>query len=186
MTNNGASWKERVKSRPALAAAARALLAAFRVASRPRLALVSLWYRARLKRCGRNVGFETGMIVRNPGRVSIGDRCTFSSFVVLDAHDDITIGDDCLFALRVTVSTATHDHGRDPMNAVTTTRPVVIGNNVWFGVGATVLPGITIGDGAVVGAHALVTKDVPPRAIVVGVPARILKFRAPEGGTDGP
>ena len=63
------------------------------------------------------------------------------------------------------------------MRATTVTKPVVIGNDVWFGVGATVLPGITIGDGAVIGSHALVTKNVPPYAIVVGVPARIHKYR---------
>lgn len=181
MTTGSGSMKAWVKSQPALAGPARAIVGALRAAARPRLALTSLRYRLRLKRCGKGVGFENGMIIRNPGRVSIGDRCTFSSFVVLDAHGDITIGDDCLFALRVTVSTATHDHGRDPMNAVTITKPVVIGNNVWFGVGATVLPGITIGDGAVVGAHALVTKDVPPRAIVVGVPGRILRYRDTPG-----
>ena len=182
MATGGGPLKAWVKSRPALAGAARACLGFLRLLARPRLALDTLRYRLTLGRCGRGVGFETGMVVRNPGRISIGDRCTFSSFVVLDAHDDITIGNDCLFALRVTVSTATHDLARDPMNSATVTKPVVIGNNVWFGVGATVLPGITIGDGAVVGAHALVTKDVPPRAIVVGVPARILRSRGPEGG----
>ena len=117
------------------------------------------------------------MIIRNPRKVSIGDRCSFGALVVLDAHDRITIGNDCMFAVRVTVSTATHDYGNTPMNSVTLTRPVIIGNDVWLGVGATVLPGVTIGDGAVIGAQALVTKDVPPRAIVVGVPARVVKYR---------
>ena len=56
-------------------------------------------------------------------------------------------------------------------------KTVIIGDDVWLGVGATVLPGVKIGNGAVIGAHALVTKDVPQKAIVVGVPARILKYR---------
>lgn len=66
-----------------------------------------------------------------------------------------------------------------------TTKPVVakltiIGNDVWIGHGAFIMPGVTIGDGAVVGAMAVVTKDVPPYAVVVGSPARIMKFRFPD------
>lgn len=58
-------------------------------------------------------------------------------------------------------------------------RGVTIGNDVWIGYDAVVLPGLTIGDGAVVGANAVVTKDVPPYAIVAGVPATILRYRFP-------
>jgi acetyltransferase-like isoleucine patch superfamily enzyme len=57
------------------------------------------------------------------------------------------------------------------------TGPTVIGNDVWIGKGATVLTGLTVGDGAVVGTRAVVTKSVPPYAIVVGNPARILRYR---------
>ena len=55
--------------------------------------------------------------------------------------------------------------------------PTVIGNDVWLGKGATVLAGVTVGDGAVVGARAVVTKSVPPYAVVAGNPARILRYR---------
>ena len=57
---------------------------------------------------------------------------------------------------------------------------IVIGNDVWIGYHATIMQGVTIGDGAIVGARAVVTKDVPPYAIVGGVPARILKYRFDE------
>lgn len=57
---------------------------------------------------------------------------------------------------------------------------VVIGNDVWIGLNASVMGGVTIGDGAIVGAHSLVTKDVPPYAIVGGVPAKIIKYRFSE------
>jgi hypothetical protein len=83
-----------------------------------------------------------------------------------------------MFAAKVTISTATHDHRLEPMNQRTLTMPVVIEDGVWLGVGATVLPGVRIARGAVVGAHALVTKDVPPLAIVVGVPARVMRYRS--------
>lgn len=58
-------------------------------------------------------------------------------------------------------------------------KPVTIGNDVWIGLRVMVLGGVTIGDGAVVGAGAIVTKDVPPYAVVGGVPARIIKYRFP-------
>lgn len=55
--------------------------------------------------------------------------------------------------------------------------PIVIGNDVWIGTGAIILPEVRIGDGAIIGAGAVVTHDVPPYAVVVGVPARILRYR---------
>ena len=59
-------------------------------------------------------------------------------------------------------------------------RDIVIGNDVWIGYEAVILAGVTIGDGAVIGARAVVTKDVPPYAIVGGVPARVIRSRFPE------
>ena len=59
-------------------------------------------------------------------------------------------------------------------------RPVVLGNDVWIGHGAVVLPGVSVRSGAVLGAGAVATKDIPPFAIAVGIPARVLRFRFPE------
>ena len=71
-------------------------------------------------------------------------------------------------------------HPIDPAVRVTlweAAKPITIGNNVWIGYGASILRGVTVGDGAVIGTYAVVTKDVPPGAIVGGVPARVLRMR---------
>lgn len=149
---------------------------------RPYHSLFTAVQRLRLRRCGRRVDFSTSMIIRNPRNISIGDDCSFSNFVILDAHDRITIGSGCMFANNVVIATATHDDRVDPMRSMLLKSPVTIGNNVWLGIGATVLPGITIGDGAIIGARALITRDVPPRAVVVGVPGRVVRVREDTAG----
>ncbi|MBO3086476.1 DapH/DapD/GlmU-related protein [Cellulomonas fengjieae] len=83
----------------------------------------------------------------------------------------IDIGDGSLIGHNAVITTLNHDMSPS-RRADLHPAPVVVGRGVWFGANVTVLPGVTIGDGAVVGAGAVVTKDVPPRAVVVGVPAK--------------
>ncbi len=121
--------------------------------------------------------YALGLTIRYHEHVSIGCRCSFGGNVVLNAYDRIEIGDDCMFAYGVVVTTATHDYAADVMNKSFVKKPVRIGSNVWIGVNAIILPGITIGSGAVVGAGAVVTKDVPENTIVAGNPAAAIKKR---------
>ena len=88
----------------------------------------------------------------------------------------VTIGDDVMIGPRCVIVSHEHlfaDNSR-PMNSqgMAPDLPVVIGNDVWLGVGVTLLPGVRIGDGAVVAAGGVVTKDVEPGVVVGGVPAR--------------
>ncbi len=102
--------------------------------------------------------------------------------VILDVAP-VTIGDRVLLGPAVQIYTATH-----PLDARTRARglesgsPVVIGHDVWIGGGAIVLPGITIGDRAVIGAGSVVTKDVPADVVVAGNPARVVR-ELPLSGT---
>jgi acetyltransferase-like isoleucine patch superfamily enzyme len=92
----------------------------------------------------------------------------------------IEIGDHVLLAQFVNLIAVGHGtRAGTPMDAqpLPDKRGIRIGNDVWIGAGATVLPGVSIADGAVIGAGAIVTHDVPPNAIVAGNPARILKYR---------
>ncbi len=87
----------------------------------------------------------------------------------------ITIGDGSLIGSHVVL--ATINHGQDPaQRGDNLPYPIIIGKNVWIGSHATILPGVTVGDGAIVAAGAVVTKNVLPNAIVGGVPAKIIKM----------
>ena len=86
----------------------------------------------------------------------------------------IEIGDDVLIGHQVVIATLNHD--LDPAKRGNMTpAPVKIGNKVWIGAHATVLPGVTVGEGAVIAAGAVVTKDVPANTVVAGVPAKPIK-----------
>lgn len=86
----------------------------------------------------------------------------------------ITIGEGSLIGHNATLTTL--NHSMDPAHrADMTPAPITIGRDVWFGANVTVVPGITIGDAAIIGAGSVVTKDVPARAVVAGVPARVIR-----------
>jgi len=101
-------------------------------------------------------------------RVFINAGCTFQD------QGGVTIGDDSLIGHNVVFATLNHD--LDPARrADMHPAPIVVGRNVWIGSNATVLPGVSIGDNAVVAAAAVVTKDVPAGTVVVGSPARVVR-----------
>ena len=108
--------------------------------------------------------------------VSFGAR-TFANYglVLLDPAP-IAIGDDVQIATNVQLVTATHPVDPDERRALwEMAHPVTLEDGAWLGAGAIVLPGVTVGRDAVVGAGAVVTRDVPPRTVVAGNPARVLR-----------
>jgi maltose O-acetyltransferase len=99
--------------------------------------------------------------------------------VILDAAP-VTFGDDVMLAPGVLISTATHP--LDPQRrqkGIETARPITIGNNVWVGMGAKILDGVTIGDNAVIAAGAVVNINVPANTVVAGVPAKVIREITP-------
>ncbi len=139
-------------------------------------------------RFGRFVWIGNGCALRcHEGHLSIGDKTVFGSNIVVNCQLDIEIGRECLFADWIYIADFDHifDEPHEPIRSQgIETSPIKIGDGVWVGEKSTILRGVTIGDGAVVGAHALVNRDVPPGAVVGGTPARILKMRP--GWEDGP
>lgn len=130
-----------------------------------------------LKHCGKNVNIEKG--AQFSTEVSLGDNSGIGANATISSY--VTIGNDVMMGPECLIYTANHTlQRRDiPMRLQghEQARPVVIGNDVWIGGRVIILPGVHIGDGAVIGAGSVVTKDVPPYAIVGGNPAKVIKER---------
>ena len=89
----------------------------------------------------------------------------------------ISIGENCLLAPHVVISAATHALDAEARAAgVEFTAPITLGNNCWLGANSTILPGVILGDGVVVGAGAVVTKSFPSNVVLAGVPAKIIRY----------
>lgn len=123
-------------------------------------------------RFGREVFLDT-----HGGRITLGRHVRINTGSVLVSYASISIGDDCLIGEYVSIRDANHGTaaGQAMRMQPHSSAPIVIGNNVWIGRGAVVLKGVQIGDGAVVAANSVVTRDVAPRTLVGGVPARLIK-----------
>ncbi len=129
-------------------------------------------------RTEKNVVLHYGAEIRSHALLSIGEGTIIGGKALLDARNGITIGKNVNFSKNVTIYTEQHDH-RDPYFRCETQqkRPVIIGDRVWVGPNVLILHSVTIGEGAVVAGGAVVTKDVPPYAIVAGVPAKVIGER---------
>lgn len=106
--------------------------------------------------------------------IHVGENVFINACCHFQDHGGVVIGDHCQIGHNVVF--ATLNHGLAPEDRYHTyPAPIVLGKNVWVGSNATILQGVTIGDNAIVGAGAVVTKDVEANTIVGGVPARIIK-----------
>jgi maltose O-acetyltransferase len=120
------------------------------------------------------------------GNISVGRNTFINSDVRFGAGGTISIGDHCQIASRVSFETVEHglhfDISRNSRG--TSHRPLRVANKVWIGTAVTVLPGVSIGEGAVVAAGAVVTSDVLPFTVVGGVPAKLIKTLETSAATD--
>jgi acetyltransferase-like isoleucine patch superfamily enzyme len=112
---------------------------------------------------------DHGLSIRVGRNVFINQAC------VLNDIGGIDIGDDVMIGPRVSLLTSGHPLDPDRRRRQIVAAPIVIERGVWLGAGATVLQGVTVGSDAVVAAGAVVTRDVPPRTLVAGVPAQVLR-----------
>lgn len=113
----------------------------------------------------------------------IGNNCSIGAFSHITCVNKIMIGNNVLFGKWVTITDNSHGSGLveevevAPMDRqVYSKGPVIIENNVWIGDKVTILPDVKVGEGSIVGANAVVTKNIPPYSIVAGNPARLIKI----------
>lgn len=123
-----------------------------------------------------------GVVVRPPLFVDFGERITIGDGTFVNCNltaldvAPITIGADCQIGPGVQLLTPTHPVAPAPRRAkVESAEPITLGDNVWLGGGVIVCPGVSIGDDTVVGAGAVVVRDLPAGVVAVGNPARVVK-----------
>jgi acetyltransferase-like isoleucine patch superfamily enzyme len=130
---------------------------------------------------GAQTLFEPGVWITAPApaRISIGSGTFLNLNVMVAALDLVEIGSHCMFANGCFVTDANHRYD-DPDRPVTwqgftSKGPTRIGDNVWCGANVVVTSGVTIGERCVIGANSVVTRDLPPRSIAAGAPAKVLR-----------
>lgn len=139
--------------------------------------LRGFWAKCIVQYCGRNVNIEKHASFTPALR--IGDNSGVG--IDCEMNGPVTIGDNVMMGPEVVVYTTRHKHDRIDITMIEQGMeeplPVKIGNDCWIGRRVIILPGVTIGDGCVIGAGAVVAKDIPPYSIAVGVPAKVVKRR---------
>lgn len=117
-------------------------------------------------------------------KIFFGSDVQINDYVHLSSMEKIIIGNNVLMASHIYISDNSHGFYKGdnqtapnipPIKRTYKIAPVIIGNNVWIGEGCVIMPGVTIGDGAIIGANSTVTKNIPENSIAVGQPAKVIK-----------
>ncbi len=115
-------------------------------------------------------------------QITIGNNCNFGSYTHITAINSITIGDNVLTGRFVLITDNSHGKSTIEENDIHPAHrqfyskgPVTIEDNVWIGDKVSIMPNVCIGQGSIIAANSVVTKDIPPRSIAAGVPAKVIK-----------
>jgi acetyltransferase-like isoleucine patch superfamily enzyme len=130
-----------------------------------------------LKGCGERVALQLPLHIAQPEEVELGDDVSIAAFVHIWGAGGVRVGARTMIGSHSAISSVTHDYESAEMWCTVVTKPVSIGSDVWLGAHCMILPGVTVGEGAVVGAGSVVTRDVEPMTVVAGVPAREISRR---------
>lgn len=137
----------------------------------------AFWARRIATKVGTNVNIERkavfGPLLQINNNSGVGINC--------EIYGPVTIGENVMMGPEVIIYTSGHKHDRTDIPMVKqggdAVKPVTIGNDVWIGRRAIIMPGVKIGNGCIIGAAAVVTKDIPDYCVAVGVPAKVVKSR---------
>lgn len=124
------------------------------------------------------------VVLTGADRLFLGDRASIARGATVDARGSLRIGDDTLIGFESVLVTHTHRSERTDVpirDQGMYDDAIVIGNDVWIGTRAVILPGVTIGDHTIIGAGAVVAKSLPANVVAAGVPARVLRQRTSDG-----
>ena len=134
------------------------------------------------ERCGKHVRINRGANFGTGARIQLGENSSIS--INCWVASDTVIGEDVMMAPQVTILSNSHNFARTDISMRAQGSPpprrVRIGNDVWIGTRVIILPGVQVGNHCILGAGAVVTKDVPDWAVVGGNPARIIRYRVPQ------
>lgn len=138
------------------------------------------FWRIFVKKIGKNVDIMGGVIIMSPQKLVIGHDVLINAYSVIGAQRGITIGNYVMLGYHVNLASVGHSYTNPNLPIKLQGEygaPITIEDDVWIGANATILPGVKIGKGAIVGANAVVTKNVNPYSIVGGIPAKHIKYR---------
>lgn len=133
-----------------------------------------------IRLCGPGTKIEDNVSISWPSRVRIGKNCLVQSDCILHSMGGIHIGDYVGVGSKSILVSFAHNYLRPkylPYDNIITIRPIIIRDFVWIGFAAHIMPGVEIGEGAIVGMGAVVSNNVPPLAVVVGNPAEVVGYR---------
>ena len=138
------------------------------------------YWEHRFKECGKDFLCRSGVTIHGAKQIIVGNDSCIGEKSYINARGGLKIGNNVKMGPQVFIWTSSHNYyapTKLPFDGTEIIRPVTINDNVWVGAKVTIIPGVTIGEGAVIAMGAVVTKDVPPCAVVGGNPAKVLKYR---------
>jgi len=122
-------------------------------------------------RCGWGLNCRTRVYFGDGNKLFVGNRSSIGKFSRIDLSNQVHIGD------HTDISPWCLIYTRDPVDTQQASAPVTIGNDVWIGARCVIFKGVSIGDGAIIGAGAVVREDIPPFAVAGGNPATVIRYR---------
>lgn len=129
---------------------------------------------------GKQVIYYPGIWIFTGRNLTLGDNVDLAKDVLLTTDGGISIGDRSLIGYRTQILSSNHNVPNKPdriFNAGHSKSPIAIGKDCWIGANCIILPGVTIGEGSIIAAGSVVTKDIPAFTYAAGIPARVIKER---------
>ena len=135
-----------------------------------------------LKHCGHKVQIGNNCFFNFPQNISIGDNVSIQRDCNMSANGNISIGNGVIISHCVDIFTGEHNYNSKdlkylPFDERYNCEQVIVEDYVWIGSHVIIMPGVRIGEGAIIGAGSIVTKDVPPKAVAAGNPAKVISYR---------